>query len=88
MKNEEINKIDIVPAVFIKYRDDDNIILRCLQGDKTVDRAFEPRHFKNIKNLKYLLIGVSTGLHYMKIKIIDGNEYEKLYLDKWKILIE
>lgn len=85
---EKIERIDIVPAVFIKYREDGNVLLKCLQGDETVDRAFEPRLFKNIEDIKYILIGVMSGVGMMRITIADGSEFENLFHEKWKILIK
>jgi hypothetical protein len=88
MMEETIDRIDIVPAVFIKYREDGNVLLRCLQGEDTVDRAFEPRMFKGMKNLKYLLLGVMTGGNMMKLTICDGNEFENLFHEKWDVLLK
>ena len=48
---EEIKEVHIIPARFIKYREDGNILLKCLQDDNTVDRAFEPKMFKDIENI-------------------------------------
>ena len=85
---ELVEKIDIVPAIFVKYREDGNILLRCLQGEGTVDRAFEPRMFKNIENPKYLLLGIKTGLNTMTLTIADGKEFEDLYHEKWSVLLK
>jgi hypothetical protein len=85
---QEINKIDIVPAVFVKYRDDGNVLLRCLQGKDTVDRAFEPNMFKKITNPKYLLLGITTGVNYMQLMICDGTEFENLFHEKWSVLLK
>lgn len=85
---EEIKNIDIIPAIFLNYREDGNILIKCLQGNETVNRAFEPHLVKGIENLKYLLIGVMTGIGMMKIKLVDGNEYEKLFKEKWNILLK
>ena len=84
----QINGIDIIPAVFVRYREDGNVILKCLQGKETVDRAFEPRMFKSIENPKYLLLGIVTGENMMKLMIIDGNEFEKLYKKHWNVLLK
>ena len=83
-----IKKIDIVPAVFIKYREDGNVLLKCLQGGDTVDRAFEPRMFKKMKDLKYLLLGIMTGGNVMKLSISDGSEFENLFHEKWGVLLK
>ena len=85
---EEIKRIDIVPAVFVKYRDDGNVLLRCLQGEDTVDRAFEPRLFKNMGELKYLLLGIMTGVGMMRLTVCDGTEWENLYHEKLSVLLK
>lgn len=85
---ETIERIDIIPAVFIKYRDDGNVLLKCLQGEETVDRAFEPRLFKYIQNPKYILLGVMTGGNMMKLTVCDGSEWENLYHEKWDVLLK
>ena len=88
MTEERIDKIDIVPARFIKYREDGNVLLRCLQGEGTVDRAFEPRMFKGMDDIDLILIGVMTGGNMMKITIADGSEFENLYHEKWSVLLK
>ena len=85
---EEIKEIVIVPAIFLKYREDGNVLLRCLQGEGTVDRAFEPRMFKDFDDLKYVLIGVMTGGNMMRISISDANEFENLFHEKWSVLLK
>ena len=85
---EKVEKIDIVPAVFVKYREDGNVLLRCLQGEETVDRAFEPRLFKGMQNMKYLLLGIKTGMNTMTLTIGDGTEFENLYHEKWNVLLK
>lgn len=88
MIEKKIEKIDIIPAIFVKYRDDGNVLLRCLQGEDTVDRAFEPNMFKKITNLKYLLLSITTGVNYMQLTICDGSEYENLFHEKWDVLLK
>jgi len=85
---ETVEKIDIVPAVFIRYREDGNALLRCLQGKGTVDRAFEPRIIKGIENPKYLLIGIMTGDNMMRLTIGDGSDFENLFHEKWDVLLK
>ena len=83
---EKIEKIYIVPARLIKYRDDGNVVLRCLQGETTVDRAFEPKMLKGIKSPDLLFVWVETGGNVMKASISDASEYEDLFHKKWDIL--
>jgi len=85
---EKIERIDIVPAIFIGYRDDGNVLLKCLQGEETVDRAFEPRIFKGFENPKYLLLGIKTGMNTMTLTVCDGSEFEKYYHEKWSVLLK
>jgi hypothetical protein len=85
---ETIEEINIVPTIFLKYREDGNVLLRCLQGEETVDRAFEPRIFKDFVNPKYLLLGIMTGNNIIKLTVCDGSEFENLYHEKWNILLK
>lgn len=85
---ETIDRIDIVPAIYVGEREDGNIIVKCLQGEETVNRAFEPRMFKGMESPKYLLLGVMTGGNMMRLTIVDGSEFEKLYHEKWNVLLK
>ena len=85
---EKIERIDIVPAIFIGYREDGNVLLKCLQGEETVDRAFEPRLLKGFENPKYLLLGIMTGGNMMKLTVGDGSDYENLFREKWNVLLK
>ena len=80
--------INIIPAIFLKYREDGNALLRCLQGEGTVDRAFEPRLLEGFENPKYLLLGIMTGKNMMKLTICDGSDYENLFHEKWNVLLK
>ena len=83
---EVIKRIDIIPAVFLRYREDGNVLLRCLQGEDTVDRVFEPRLFKDMGELRHILLGIMTGKNMMRLTVCDGNEWEDLYIEKWSAL--
>lgn len=85
---ETLERIDIVPAVFMNHREDGNVLLKCLQGKDAVIRAFEPKMLKNIENPKYLLLGLMTGGNVMKLTIADGNEFEDLFHEKWDVLLK
>lgn len=85
---EEVKEIVIVPAIYLGAREDGNILLKCLQGEETVNRAFEPRMFKDMKNPKYLLLGIMTGKNMMRLTIGDGSEWEHLYHEKWSVLLK
>ena len=88
MTEEKINEIHIVPAVYVGLREDGNVLLRCLQGEETVDRAFEPRMFKKIENPKYILLGIKTGVGTMTLNITDGSEFENIFHEKWSVLLK
>ena len=85
---ETINEIHIIPAVFVGLRADGNVLLKCLQGEETVNRAFEPRLFKNMTNPKYLLLGIKTGMNTMTLNIADGSEFEEIFHEKWSVLLK
>jgi hypothetical protein len=83
-----IHEIHFIPAVFFKYSDDGNVLLKCLQGEEYVVRAFEFKHFKNITNPKYLILGIITGDAYIQLNLCDGSEYEDLFKNNWNILLK
>ena len=85
---EEIKDITIIPALFLKYREDGNALIRCLQDDETVDRAFEPQFIEGIENPKYLLLGIMTGGNVMGLNVCDGSEFENLFHEKWDVLLK
>jgi len=85
--NEEIKSIDIIPAIFLNYREDGNVLLKCLQGTETVNRAFEPNLIQGIENPNYLFIGLKTGQNMMEITVKDASEYEEMFNDKWSLLL-
>jgi len=86
-KKTEIN-ITIVPALFEGYREDGNVLLRCLQDDEYVIRAFQPMLFENIENPKYILLGVMTGKNTIGLNVCDGSEFEDIYHEKWGVLLK
>ena len=86
--DETVNEIHIVPAIFVGLRADGNVLLKCLQGEETVNRAFEPRLFKNMTNPKYLLLGIKTGMNTMTLNIVDGSEFKDIFHEKWSVLLK
>jgi len=86
--SEKVYSIEIIPAIYIGIREDENVLLRCLQGDKTVDRAFQPELLDGIENPKYILLGVMTGGNVMGLNVCDGTEFENLYHEKWDVLLK
>ena len=84
---KELHSIYIIPAVFVKYREDGNVLLKCLLGNETENRAFEPNLIKGVENPKYLLLGIMSGVGYIQINLCDASEFEKLFKTKWKNLI-
>jgi hypothetical protein len=81
-------EITIVPALFEGYREDGNVLLRCLQDKEYVIRAFEPHIIENIENPKYILLGVMTGKNTIGLNVCDGSEFEKHYHEKWNVLLK
>lgn len=85
---KKLKQIVIIPAMFVGYREDKNVLLKCLQGDDTVDRAFEPKLFENIEEPKYILLGIMTGGNMMGLNVCDGSEFENLFHEKWDVLLK
>ena len=85
---KEIKSIDIIPAIFVEYREDGNALLKCLQGNETVLRAFEPMLLAGIENPKYILLGVMSGGNVMGLNVCDGSEFENLFHEKWDVLLK
>jgi hypothetical protein len=88
---QELHKIDIFPAIFLGYDNNGQIHLECLHGyKKTIieNRIFNKIMIEGIKNPKYLLFGIMTGVGFMQINVCDGSNYEKYFKTKWKILIK
>jgi hypothetical protein len=85
MENNE-HQVYIIPAVFVKYREDGNVLLKCLVDGKIENRAFQPNLIAGVKNPKYLLLGITTGDGYMQLNVCDGMEFDDLFKTKWKSL--
>jgi len=90
---EKIDRIEIVPAVYAGVREDGNVLLKCLAeddegNDGVVARAFEPRIFKGMENLKYILLGIKISGNTMILTVTDGTEFENLYHEKWNVLLK
>jgi hypothetical protein len=85
---EKVMEIVIIPAMYVGEREDGNVLLKCLQGKETVNRAFEPILFKNIEDPKYILLGVMTGGNMMGLNVCDGNEFVNLFHKKWGVLLK
>lgn len=85
---EELLKITFIPAKFIKYREDGNLLIDCyLNKDLIQRRAFEPLLFSEFKELNLIFIGLMTGKGMMGINVCDANEYENMFIDKWSELL-
>jgi len=85
---EKIEQIVIVPAMYAGKREDGNVLLKCLQGEESVVRAFEPKLLENIEDPKYILLGIMTGGNMMGLNVCDGSEWEILYHEKWNVLLK
>lgn len=83
-----VNEINIVPAIFADYREDGNILLKCLQGEEVVHRAFQPELFRKFDNLKYILLGITTGENEMRLRVCDGTEFKDIFEEKWNVLLK
>lgn len=85
---EKIQQIIIVPAIYIGEREDGNILLKCLQGNDVINRAFKPILFKDIKKPNFIFLGIMTGGNVIGLNVCDGNEFENLFHEKWDVLLK
>lgn len=82
----ELRKIIIIPGRFIKETEK-GFIVRCLiDDDITEDREFDKYSLMGMKNVKYLFMGIMTGVGYIQANFVQADEYEKMFKRKWKIL--
>ena len=83
-----IKKINIIPSRFLEWADD-GAIVRCLMDDNSFeDRFFEKILLGNIINPKYLFIGIIIGTGFTQINVVDANEFEELFKEKYTSLSE
>lgn len=88
---EEVSKIIIIPALFLR-KTEKGYVVRCLvDKDYTEDMMFEEYSLKGIENPKYLLIGIKSGhgvrrgekYGFTQIIFVDANDLEKMFIKKW-----
>jgi len=87
----EVLEIHVIPAKFVKKREDGKAIIKCLLGvgGNTIEvRAFEPNMVEGMINPNHLLIGIKTGVGYIESKMIQADEFADVFKDKWKALDE
>lgn len=85
---EKVKEIIFIPSIYLGVRDDGHVLLRCLQGETTVKRAFEPKHFKNMIDPEFIMLGVKLGENTMEISVKEVSEFEDLFHEKWSVLFD
>jgi hypothetical protein len=87
-KMEKVNKIIIIPAIFLK-KTKDGYICRCyIEKGITEDKLFSKYSLKGMKNPKYLFLGIIIGVGWEQINFYDANAYEETFKLKWKSLMK
>jgi hypothetical protein len=84
----EIHKIDILPTIFVRHEDDADVVKWLTENNEVVEKRFTKNMLANIKNPKYLLVGIITGVGVMQINVVDASEFEQMFKEEWKILIK
>ena len=87
----EVLQIHVIPAKFVKKREDGKLIIRCLLGlggNTIQQRVFEGNMCEGMINPNYLLIGIKTGTGYIETKFIQAEDFADVFKDKWKALDE
>lgn len=82
-----MDEITIIPAILLGKRDDGSVLLKCLQNEEVVVRAFQPSLFGKIIP-KYILLGVKYENNSVTLTVTDGTEFKNLYKSKWKLLLK
>lgn len=87
----KINKITIVPALFLEKENEHHCMIKCLIGDNKDNPILENRRFENkmiehIKNPKYIFIGIINGDGFVQLTFKDGNDYADMFEKKWGVL--
>lgn len=83
---QELHKIHIIPARFIEKHEKGYIIRCYIQEDYLEDRLFDKYSLMGMKNVKYLFIGIMTGVGYSQVNFVQADDYEKMFKKKWKEL--
>ena len=82
-KNKQNFFIEVYPAKFVEFEDDKVILDVRIEPKHIQRRAFDRILVSNIKDIKYVALGIRQGVGYMTINAIDANEYfedfEKLF---------
>ena len=85
---KELLKITLIPAKFVEYREDGNLLIDCYLDDTLIQRrAFEPKLFTDFKKLNLMFIGLMTGNGFMGINVCEANEHEEMFKEKWNKLL-
>jgi hypothetical protein len=85
-----VHKIHIIPAIFIEKRGN-KYLVKCLLGlggNTIEERLFENNMLEGMTNPKYLLIGITTGENWIQTTFAQADEFEDVFKNKWKALIQ
>ena len=86
--NKEIHKVLMLPARFLEVVNEEKIRIRImLDGGEIQNRTMSKEMVDNIKNPKFLFVGIITGVSYMQLDVCDANEYEDIFKEKWSELL-
>ena len=84
---DKIDKIEIIPAKFAAFSDNNRCIIDCLIGKGIVERReFENFYVGHIENPTYLFIGLKSGPGFSSIIVVDAREYKRMFRRKWNKL--
>jgi hypothetical protein len=76
-KNKQNFFIEVFPAKFVEF-EDNKVILDVRIEPKLIERrAFDKILVSNIKDIKYVALGIRQGAGYMTINCTDANEYDE-----------
>lgn len=74
-KNKPNFFIELFPAKFVEFKDNKVILDVKIEPKLTQRKSFDKILVSNIKDIKYVAIGIRSGIGYVTINCTDGNEY-------------
>lgn len=85
--SDKVDRIEIIPAKFAAFTEDNRCIIDCLIGKRIVEKIkFENFYVEHIENPTYLFIGLTSGVGFSIIRFVDAKEYKRMFRRKWNWL--
>lgn len=87
MTEIEVKHIDILPSLYVEDEGDTHLIKSLFPNGEIRYQRLSKIILSEIKNPKYLLVGVKTGVGVAQLNVVDANEYEQGFKNNWNELL-